>query len=238
MSRPAKLPRPPILCYVTDRKSIASEGSSEDRAGGHDRLVQRIAAAAAAGVDWIQIREKDLSAKDYAALVRKAVAQTRTIARPGKEVVRIFVNDRLDIAITEQAAGVHLGENSLPVRDVYRWLHLQTNRPTFQDFLVGASCHSQDSAISAARDGADYLFFGPIFATPSKTAFGAPQGLIRLKEVCYSVSIPVLAIGGITGENASACLAAGAAGLAAIRLFQESNGLPTIINGLKAGQSI
>jgi thiamine-phosphate pyrophosphorylase len=87
---------------------------------------------------------------------------------------------------------------------------------------VGASCHSLEAAEQAAADGADYLFFGPVFATPSKQAFGPPQGLLRLERVCRAVSLPVLAIGGITPQNAGACLHAGAAGVAAIRLFQQA----------------
>ena len=90
------------------------------------------------------------------------------------------------------------------------------------DFLIGVSCHSLESARAAERGGADYVFFGPVFATPSKAAFGAPQGIERLREVCASIEIPVLAIGGINLENARACLAVGAAGVAAIRLFQDS----------------
>jgi thiamine-phosphate pyrophosphorylase len=89
-------------------------------------------------------------------------------------------------------------------------------------FIVGVSCHSLEAAKSAASSGADYIFFGPVFATPSKAAFGSPQGLERLTEVCRSVNIPVLAIGGITRANISACFSAGASGIAAIRLFQDS----------------
>ena len=81
------------------------------------------------------------------------------------------------------------------------------------DFLIGVSCHSLESASAAARGGADYIFFGPVFATPSKAAFGAPQGVERLREVCASVEIPVLAIGGLTREKAGECIAAGAAGI-------------------------
>ena len=91
-----------------------------------------------------------------------------------------------------------------------------------KDFLVGVSCHSLESATAAAAGRADYLFFGPVFATPSKAAFGEPQGVKRLAEVCRSVPIPVLAIGGISLENAATCFTAGAAGIAAIRLFQDA----------------
>jgi thiamine-phosphate pyrophosphorylase len=216
---------------VTDRISIALEdASSGDRRAA---LLQRIAAASAAGVDWIQIREKDLSAREYSSLVREALFQTNTSVPVVNQIPQVLVNDRLDIAITEQAAGIHLGENSLPVGNVRAWLRSRPPSPAIENFLVGVSCHSKESAVSAARDGADYIFFGPIFATPSKAAYGAPQGLQRLAEVCSSVSIPVLAIGGITANTAPACLAAGAAGIAAIRLFQIASDLPSLVNRLR-----
>lgn len=207
----------------------------EDKSASNRRgaLLQRIAAAAAAGVDWIQIREKDLSAREYSSLVREALLQTKTSAPAANQVARILVNDRLDIAITEQAAGIHLGENSLPVGNVRTWLRSRRPSPAIENFLVGASCHSKESAVSAARDGADYIFFGPVFATPSKDAYGAPQGLRRLAEVCNSVSIPVLAIGGITPDSAPACLSAGAAGIAAIRLFQNAPDVPSLVSSLR-----
>jgi thiamine-phosphate pyrophosphorylase len=227
--------RRPILCYVTDRNSVALEATTlEGEAAGNRRaaLVQRIAAAAAAGVDWIQIREKDLSARECSSLVREALSRTKTAAAIASQVARILVNDRLDIAITEQAAGIHLGENSFPVENVRAWLRSQPPSPTIENFLTGVSCHSKEVAVSAARDGADYIFFGPVFTTPSKAAYGAPQGLQRLAEVCSSVSIPVLAIGGITADTAPACLAAGAAGIAAIRLFQNAADLPSLVSRL------
>jgi thiamine-phosphate pyrophosphorylase len=92
-----------------------------------------------------------------------------------------------------------------------------------QSFLIGATCHSIAAALSAERDRADYIFFGPIFVTPSKERFGTPQGTERLDQVCRAVSIPVVAIGGITLNNAESCLAAGATGIAAIRLFQDAS---------------
>ena len=135
---------------------------------------------------------------------------------------RILVNDRLDVALAVSAAGVHLGEQSLPVAAVQRW---RKAGPAPTGFLLGASCHSLEAAVEADRAGADYIFFGPVFATPSKAAFGPPQGLDPLAEVCQSVRIPVLAIGGVTLETAAACLAAGASGLAAIRLDRKSTRL-------------
>ncbi|MBI3485067.1 MAG: thiamine phosphate synthase, partial [Acidobacteria bacterium] len=97
----------------------------------------------------------------------------------------------------------------------------------------GASCHSLAEAQAAERDGAHYLIFGPVFSTPSKSQFGAPQGIARLEEACRAVRIPVLAIGGITLDNAHECLRAGAAGIAAIRLFQDASDLPALVSSLR-----
>jgi thiamine-phosphate pyrophosphorylase len=206
----------PILCYVTDRKTL----SSTVRGDAATALLDCIAQAARAGVDWIQLREKDLEGRALLELAGKAVAagDEAATSRAAGQPARILVNDRLDVAWAARAAGVHLGENSIPVGDVARWRN-PAGRP---DFQVGVSCHSIEAAERAAADGADYLFFGPVFATPSKQAFGPPQGLQKLERVCRAVSIPVLAIGGITPQNAHACLHAGAAGVAAIRLFQQA----------------
>jgi thiamine-phosphate pyrophosphorylase len=133
------------------------------------------------------------------------------------------VNDRLDVALAARADGVHLGGSSLPVVEVRAWLRREGARlEVTEDFLVGRSCHSMAEAQQAEGDGASYIIFGPVYATPSKAHYGAPQGLERLAEVCRAVQIPVLAIGGITAENARACLQAGAAGIAAIRMFQDA----------------
>ena len=163
-------------------------------------------------MDWIQIREKDLEARSLAELVRLAINTVR-----GTET-RILVNDRLDVALAADAAGVHLGESSLAVESVAEWRRTAGH----VEFRIGVSCHSAEAARAAERDGADYIFFGPVFATPSKAAFGPPQGIEHLREACAAVRIPVLAIGGVTLENAASCFEAGAAGIAAIRLFQES----------------
>ena len=209
----------PVLCSVTDRHLL---GPDEDaRLAALSAAIRR---AIAAGVDWIQIREKDLSGRRLSELVRDAVGAA------GGSSTRILVNDRLDIALGLGAAGVHLGEESVPVAEVIRWRNAD---PAHRSFLVGASCHSLAAAQQAEHDGADYIFFGPVFDTPAKRKFGPPQGLERLSEVCRAARVPVLAIGGITLENAPGCLRSGAAGLAAIRLFQDSPDLPAVLSHLR-----
>jgi thiamine-phosphate pyrophosphorylase len=128
------------------------------------------------------------------------------------------------VAFAAGAHGVHAAETSVPIAT----LVAAARSSTRTDFLVGASCHSRERAVEAANKGADYLFFGPVFATPSKENFGAPQGLEKLADVCAAVSIPVIAIGGVSVENARACRQAGAAGVAAIRLFQGRDNVAEI----------
>ena len=211
----------PILCYVTDRRDLRLPGSGE-------ALLRKIRDIASADVDWVQIREKDMSARELGSLTRQALDVNRASG------TRILVNDRLDVALAENADGVHLPESGLPVREIRRLLQtVPLARELKEDFLIGVSCHSPEAAHAAARDGADYIFFGPIFATPSKAQYGAPQETSRLAEVCGSVNIPVLAIGGITLKNAASCLAAGAAGIAAIRLFQDADNPAGLVRMLR-----
>jgi thiamine-phosphate pyrophosphorylase len=206
--------RKPILCYVTDRRAYehAHPPGGGLSANSLDSVRSAIHNAAAAGVGWIQIREKDLAGGALADFAQLAIADTN---RTG---ARILINDRLDVALAANAAGIHLGENSLPLEAVAQW----RRRAGRTDFQIGISCHSLEAVRAAERGGAGYIFFGPVFATPSKAAFGPPQEIEKLREACASVKIPVLAIGGITLENARMCLDAGAAGIAAIRLFQDA----------------
>jgi thiamine-phosphate pyrophosphorylase len=190
-------------------------------------LYPSIQGAISAGVDWIQIREKDLPTRSLLELAQKAVSFVS-----GKNT-KILINDRLDVALASGAAGVHLGGESAPVADVARWCRAGH---AADGFLVGASCHQLPAALAAERDGADYLFFGPVFTTPTKLAYGPPQGIERLANICRRVRIPVLAIGGITTANAADCIRAGAAGIAAIRLFQDAKNLASIVDLLRPAE--
>ena len=194
-----------IICYVTDRKALSTIDPVES-------LVETVRIAAAAGVDWVQLREKDLPARELLRLTQNAIratSATRTC---------IILNDRLDIALAAGAGGVHLGAHSVPADEAVRWCRAG-NAPA--EFVIGVSCHSIEEAQNAERSGANYIFFGPVFETPSKKIFGAPQGTESLAEMCRSVRIPVIAIGGINETNGEQCRRAGAAGIAAIRLFQD-----------------
>jgi thiamine-phosphate diphosphorylase len=206
-----------VLCYVSERRSIEIEPGGEPVAA----LVSLARRLARAGVDWIEIREKDLSGRALFELV------SAIVARAGS--ARILVNDRLDVALGAGAAGVHLAGTSVPVAAAR-----ELCRRAAPGMMIGKSCHSIEEAVEAHEGGADYIFFGPIFSTPSKVAYGAPQGVERLREICGAIAIPVIAIGGITPENAGACIAAGARGIAAIRWFQEAGDLEGSVGALRA----
>ncbi len=200
------LERRPLLCYITDRKGLPGEDP-----------LPIIEQAVAAGIDLIQIRERDLPVRRLLALVEEAVK------RAGAGPTRILVNDRLDVAVAAGAAGVHLPAHGFPVDEVRR---------SYPELLIGASTHNLEELRRAADGGADFAVFGPVFETPSKKAYGPPLGLEKLAEAARAVNIPLLALGGVTLENAADCLRAGAAGLAAISLFQQSADLCETIRQL------
>jgi thiamine-phosphate pyrophosphorylase len=213
-ARPNNQPRRPIACYVTDRRSL--------RLGPADpltNLTERICLSLDSGVDWIQIREKDLSGRELLALARDTVLAAKR-AMTTRRAPRVYVNDRLDVALAVEASGVHLGGQSVPAEDVVGWCRTGHAPPEFD---VGVSCHTMECARQAEENGASYIFFGPVFDTPSKRVYGPPQGLDRLGEICRAIRIPVIAIGGIEEANAVDCIRAGASGFAAIRLFQEKS---------------
>ena len=154
LARPAR----PILCYVTDRRSLPLSTSAD----AHNLLFASVERAAAAGVDWIQLREKDFSGKEWEELVH---ASLRRISRVGA-ATRLFVNDRLDVALACGAGGVHLSENGLPVSEACRLRdEFFSSRSEKRDFLVGVSCHSLGASLGAARAGRT-IFTSVRFSTP------------------------------------------------------------------------
>ncbi len=187
------------LYYITDRKQLECD------------LLEMIERALRAGVELVQIREKDLGARELFELARAAVALTQSL--PG----RILVNSRADVALAAGAHGVHLPAASVAAGEI--------RKIAPPGFLIGVSCHSPAEVRQAAAEKADFSVFGPVFDTPSKRPYGPAQGLPRLQEACLGSAIPVYALGGVNAGTARDCFAAGAAGIAAISLVQSASDL-------------
>jgi thiamine-phosphate diphosphorylase len=212
--------RPPIVMMVTDRSRTGASGNA---AVTIDALVAAIGRAARAGVDLVQIRERDL---EGGGLLHLAAGALAAVAGTG---TRILINDRVDVALAARAHGVHL-----PARGIAA-SRLRTIAPP--SMLVGRSVHAVDEALAAERDGGcDYLIFGTVFASAVKPAGHIISGVDALADVCRAVRLPVLAIGGITIDRAAAAAAAGAAGVAAITLFAQAEEaeLRTRVRGARA----
>jgi thiamine-phosphate pyrophosphorylase len=170
-------------------------------------LLRAINHAISWGVDFVQLREKDLADGELFRLTTHAVRLARGTT------CRILVNGRIDVALAAKAHGVHLPSAGLESADA---------RPHLpRGFLVGVSSHSLREARRAAAGGADYILLGPIFRTASKIRYGRPLGLVPLKRVCHAVHVPVFGLGGIQPKNVSSVLSAGACGVAGIGLFQK-----------------
>jgi len=198
----AWLCRRPILYLVTDRTRLPRRSVAE--------LLDRIRSAAHAGIDAVQIRERDLGDRALVDLVREAVKATRDRGVP------VLVNDRFDVALAAGAAGVHLRGDSVEAASVREAVPPQ--------FVVGRSVHTIDEAEAAARGGGcDYLVFGTVYQSEGKPAGHPVAGEAALATVCRQVALPVLAIGGVDASRASAVAAAGAAGLAAIGAFMTGD---------------
>lgn len=196
----------PLICLVTDRRRLAASAQSIG-------FVDFVGAAARAGVDLIQIRERDLHARELTGLVKQCVAAAQNTS------AKIIVNERADVTLAAGAHGVHLRSDSIEAPRIRGLLP--------PDVIVGRSVHGVEEASAAARSGGlDYLILGTLFPTPSKDPSHRLTTMTGLAAACALVSIPVLAIGGITVERAEDVARTGASGVAAIGLFLPPAGTP------------
>ena len=215
-----------VLYYITDRKSLAV-----DEATRRIRLLDRISEAASHGVDYIQLREKDLTIRELESLALEAMRVIVGLSSGDRPLrTALLINSRTDVALARAVQGVHLTAGDVTPADVRaswgrgagltRPAQLLPQEKLSRDPIVAVSCHSVEEVAQAASRGATFAVFAPVFE--KKDAPEVPAaGLDALREACRA-PIPVLALGGVTLENAEACLQAGAAGIAAIRLFQEN----------------
>jgi thiamine-phosphate pyrophosphorylase len=212
-----------LLYYITDRKAFPGNELAQRRA-----LLEKISECARAGVDYIQLREKDLSPRELESLARKAVGVLTKLRTENRELrTSLLINSRTDVALAIKTDGIHLRSDDISPADARRIWQASCGAGTYaressqRKPLIAVSCHSPAEVIRAASDGADFAVFAPIFEKKDAANLKS-AGLASLQQACHA-KIPALALGGITLENARSCLTAGAAGIAAIRLFQENN---------------
>lgn len=168
----------------------------------HYSLFTALEEALKGGIRAIQLREKDLGVREILDMAYKLRDLTK------RYEAKLFINDRVDVAIAVGADGVHLGQDSIPPS--------AAKKVSGGRFITGTSAHSMEEALYAERDGADFITFGPVYPTPSKIKYGEPVGINALRNVCSKIHIPVFAIGGITSERLREALGCGAHGAAVI----------------------
>lgn len=209
------MPQSCRLYYITDRTAFASDEPTR-----RSRLLDKISEATRAGIDYIQLREKDLPVRDLQSLAREAtniIANLRT-ENPGLKTA-LLINSRTDVALAVQADGVHLRSDDVSAQEVRAvWKKCGVNTRACEAPVIAVSCHSVAEVFKAAEDAATFTVFAPVFEKKN----AQPVGLNLLHQACQA-KIPVLALGGVNLDNAHQCLEAGAAGIAGIRLFQENN---------------
>ena len=206
---------PPQLYYITDRRQFPGDAREQER-----RLLAKIAECVAVGVDYIQLREKDLSARALEELAHRAMAAVRGSSS------KLLINSRTDVALACGAHGVQLPANDLSASEV----RVIFDRVSVASPLIAVSAHSVKDVEHAESHGADFAVFAPVF---EKEGAANREGLNQLRQICNRVparapAMPVFALGGVTLENARLCLEAGAAGIAGIRLFQEGGPLDVV----------
>jgi thiamine-phosphate pyrophosphorylase len=185
------------LYLVTDRRQTR----------GRD-LLTVVEQALDGGVRAVQLREKDLGGRELYELAGRLKALCSSHG------ARLFINDRIDVALAVDAGGVQMGSGAMPIAPARELLG--------DAKLIGASTHSLAEALAAEKAGADFILFGPVYFTPSKAAYGKPQGLDPLREAVEKISLPVYAIGGVKPENVAAVKKTGARGIAVISAIMSA----------------
>jgi thiamine-phosphate pyrophosphorylase len=214
-----------LLYYITDRKQFPGDETAQRRA-----ILENVAQAVQCGVDYIQLREKDLTPRELEMLAREVMTMVHRLRTENKKLeTGVLINSRIDVAVACAADGVHPRSDDISAAEARKIWSLSGAR-TLARVIVGVSCHAPEEVAKAAQDGADFAVFGPIFEKKPVSNV-RPAGLDALRQACRE-NIPVLALGGITPQNAGACMQAGAAGIAGIRLFQE-NEISTVVRQLR-----
>ena len=212
-----------VLYYITDRRQL----------GGTEPLLRKIAEAAQAGVDFVQLRERDLSIRELERLAVEVLKRVREV----KSGTKLLINSRLDVALAVVADGVHLRSDDISAGDARAIWSKSTGRT---DCVIGVSCHSLRDVLSAEGHGADFAVYGPVFGKQgSEAASVGVEGITSVMdrggapnkvEAGQKLRMPVIALGGVTLANAADCVRAGAA---AIRMFQE-NDVAAVAKALKS----
>jgi thiamine-phosphate pyrophosphorylase len=217
-----------LLYYITDRAQFPGDEATRRRV-----LLAKIAAATRAGVDYIQLREKDLSTRELEQLAREAAHIVQELRTENREPrTHLLINSRTDIAISVGADGVHLRSNDIfPWEVRHVWASCGAGALAREKPRIAVSCHRRCDVDRAQSQGADFAVFAPVFEKKDHSGT-EPAGLAALREACRA-EIPILALGGVNLDNADSCMKAGAAGIAAIRLFQE-NKIEDIVRALRA----
>jgi thiamine-phosphate pyrophosphorylase len=207
-----------LLYYITDRTQFPGKESARRQS-----LLEKIAEAARANIDYIQLREKDLSTRDLEQLSQDAASIIHKLRTENRELrTRLLINSRTDLAIAVGADGVHLRSSDISPTDARKiCIQCGAGGPARVPApIIAVSCHTTAEVLRAESEGADFAVFAPVFEKKNVPE-SKPQGLAALREACQA-KIPVFALGGVTLENAAQCRTAGAKGVAAIRLFQEN----------------
>jgi thiamine-phosphate pyrophosphorylase len=243
-----------LLYYITDRNAFPGDESTRRR-----RVLEKVSEAARAGVDYIQLREKDLAGRELESLARDAAGLVGQLRTENSDVkTALLINSHVDVALAVGADGVHLRSDDITPQEVKNIWELAAGTPTLRTLrrvgqprscgagtparesrprspLIGVSCHSPAEVADAATNGASFAVFAPVFEKVSRSENDAsaarPAGLAQLEEACRA-DIPVLALGGVAVANARSCLESGAAGIAAIRLFQD-NDIAQVVHSLR-----